>query len=195
MQQPDAGTGTGTTPRMCPLPMTSADAGALTATKTQLCNEPGSMGTAHWYRVAATLPGAPTDYIQIELYDKVGAFSGTTVHAGTFQVDTNPASCGVCVRALGDKAATTAKEYFATSGMVNVTTVGAAGTQFQATLSNVTFAELDATRKVMTNGCMATLAGAQLSGSIVQVGGTAGGGGGGGGSGGGGGACPTTIGD
>src|SRR6185369_7682725 len=102
-------------------------------------------------------------------------------HAGTFPVDTNPQSCGVCVRALGDKAATTAKEYFATSGMVNVTMVGAACTQFQATLSNVTFAALASTRKVMTSGCTATLAGAQLSGTIVQVGGTGAGRGGGGG--------------
>src|SRR5215510_4699091 len=113
-QQPDAGTGT--TQRSCPLPMTSADAGSLTATKAQLCNVPGSMGTAHWYRVAATLPGSTTSYVQIELYDKVGAFSGTTVHTGTFPVDTNPQSCGVCVRALGDKGAATAKEYFATGG-------------------------------------------------------------------------------
>ena len=175
------------------MPMTSADAGSLTAAKAQLCNVPGSMGAAHWYRVAATLPGATTDYVQIELWDKVGAFSGTTVHTGTFPVDTSPQSCGVCVRALGDKGLTTAKEYFATGGMVNVTMVGAAGTEIQATLSNVTFAEVDTNRAVMSSGCTATLAGAQLSGTVVQVGGTGGSGGGGGG--GGGGSCPTTVGD
>ena len=64
-----------------------------------------SMGMQHWYRLSATLSGAPTDVLQIELYDKIGAFAGTTVHTGTFPVDTNPLGCGVCVRGLGDKAA------------------------------------------------------------------------------------------
>jgi hypothetical protein len=44
-----------------------------------------SMGMQHWYRMSATLPGAPTDFIQIELYDKIGTFAGTTVHTGTFR--------------------------------------------------------------------------------------------------------------
>ena len=189
MPGPDAGT----TPRTCPMPMTSADAGALSAIKSQLCNVPMSGGAQHWYRLFATLPGSTTNYVQIELYDQVGAFAGGPVKTGTFPVDTNPQSCGVCVRGLGDKGGTDAMEYFATSGMVNVTMVGAAGTEIQATLSNVTFAEVDTNRAVMTSGCAATLAGAQLSGTVVQVGGTGGSGGGGGG--GGGGSCPTTVGD
>jgi hypothetical protein len=51
MQDPGGGT--------CPLPMSVADTGALTAVKAQLCNYPMSMGMQHWYRLSATLPGAP----------------------------------------------------------------------------------------------------------------------------------------
>jgi hypothetical protein len=188
MQLPDAGV----TQRMCPMPMSTADTGALPALKAQLCNYPGSMGQQHWYRLSATLPGSTASYVQIELYDKIGAFAGTTVHTGTFPVDTDPAKCGVCVRGMGDKAAADAREYFATGGTVNVTAVGAGGTPITATVSNISFVELDANRHPVAGGCTAALAGAQISGTIVQVGGTGGGGGGGGG---GGSMCAQTVGD
>src|ERR1043165_2257013 len=112
MPGPDAGA----MQRSCPMPMATADAGALSAVKTQMCSYPMSMGMQHWYRAFATLPGSTTSYVQIELYDKLGAFSAGTVQTGTFPVDTHPETCGVCVRGLGDKGATSAKEYFATSG-------------------------------------------------------------------------------
>src|SRR6185295_7193911 len=106
---------------MCPLPATTADTGSLTALKAQLCNYPGSMGMQHWYRLSPNLPGSTTSFVQIELYDKIGAFAGTAVHTGTFPVDTNPQSCGICVRGMGDKAGPDATEYFASAGTVNIT--------------------------------------------------------------------------
>jgi hypothetical protein len=188
MPGPDAGM----TQRTCPMPMATADAGALSAVKSQMCNYPGSMGQQHWYRLFATLPGSTTNYVQIELYDKIGAFAAGTVHTGTFPVDTNPQSCGVCVRGLGDKGAADAKEYFATSGTVNVTAIGVSGTPISATISNIGFVELDANRHPVSGGCTATVGTAQISGTLVQIGGTGGGTGGGGG---GGGMCAQTVGD
>ena len=131
-----------------------------------------SMGMQHWYRLSATLSGAPTDVLQIELYDKIGAFAGTTVHTGTFPVDTNPLGCGVCVRGLGDKAGPTAKEYFASAGMVTVSMIGGDGTPIVASVSGVSFVELDGGRKVVASGCTASVAGAQISGTVMQMGGT-----------------------
>src|SRR5262245_60549088 len=78
MPGPDAGM----TQRTCPLPMTTADTGALAAVQTQLCNYPQSMGQQHWYRAFATLPGSAMNYVQVELYDKIGAFTGGTVTTG-----------------------------------------------------------------------------------------------------------------
>lgn len=188
--QPDAGP---IVQQTCPLAMTAADTGALAATKAQLCNVSGSMGALHWYRLAATMPGEAMDYLQVELYDQVGAFAGGAVHTGTFPIDTDPNRCGVCVRGLGDKGTAGAKEYFASGGTVNVTAVGGNGQPISATLSDITFVEVDTDRKPVSNGCTATLAGAQLDGTVVQVGGTGGSTGGSGG--GGGGTCPATIGD
>jgi len=90
--------------------MTNADTGALTATKAQMCNVSGSAGAVHWYRLAAPLPEGATDYIEIDLYDQLGAFVGGTVKIGTFPIDKDPHNCGVCVRSLGDKGTSGAKE-------------------------------------------------------------------------------------
>jgi hypothetical protein len=185
MPGPDAGL----MQRSCPMPMTTADAGPMSAVKTQMCNYPGSAGMQHWYRAFATLPDSTTSFVQVELYDKIGAFAAGTVHTGTFPVDTDPATCGVCVRGLGDKGATDAREYFATTGTVNVTAIGGNGTTLTATLSNIGFVELDSNRHPVSGGCTATLGAGQISGTVVQVGGTGGGGGGGSGM------CAQTIGD
>ena len=126
--------------RTCPLPMTNADAGPQTALKAQMCNVPGSQGASHWYRLSAALPGSPTDIVQIELWDNLGAFTGGTVHPGTFTISGNDADrtkCGVCVRSIGLKGMTGSKEYFATGGTVKVDAVGAANTPFSATVSNL----------------------------------------------------------
>lgn len=178
---------------VCPLPETTADVGALTVTDTQLCNFPGSMGKQHWYRLVGMMPGSTVNYVQVELYDKIGPFVGTTVHTGTFAVDPDPANCGVCVRGMGDKGAATAKEYYADGGTVNVTAVGAAGEPMAVTLSDLTFVQVDSDKKIMADGCTADVAAAALSGTVVQMGGTGGGTGGGGG--GGKGNCPQTVGD
>jgi hypothetical protein len=170
--------------------MATVDTGMLAAAKAQMCNVNGSMGMVHWYKLSAALPGSMS-YVQVELWDKTGAFGSAAVHTGSFAIDTNPASCGVCVRGLGNKGASGAKEYFATSGMVSVTAVGGDGQPFSATLSNIAFAEVDAAHNVVATGCTATLAAARIDGTVMQVGGTGGGGGGGNGSG----QCATTVGD
>ncbi len=188
-----SGSGSGTTQVACPLPASTPDTGALTATKTQMCNVPGSQGAQHWYRLAATLPSGAMDYIQVDLWDNKGAFAGSTVKPGTYQITGNDAAyatCGICVRGLGDKGSAGQKEYFATGGTVTVTAVGGAGQPLSATLSNLTLAEVDSTSHApVASGCTASVANTQVSGTVAQV---AGGGGGGGG---GGGACPTTVGD
>jgi hypothetical protein len=191
--QPDAGV----VGRTCPLAMATSDTGALPALKAEMCNVQGSMGAAHWYRLSAALPGAAGDYVQVELWDGRGAFTGGTVRTGIFPISGNDADltkCGVCVRGIGEKGATGTKEYFATGGMVNVTAVGANGTPISATLSNLTFVELDTgTLKPVSGGCMATVAATKIDGTVVQIGG--GGGGGGGGGAGGSGNCATGVGD
>jgi hypothetical protein len=180
---PDAGN----QPRVCSLPETTADAGDLAALMAQQCNVPGTQGTRKWYRVAATLPGS-MDYVQIELWDGRGAFTGGAVAVGTYPItgaELNPDTCGVCVRGLGDKGAGSQTEYFATSGQVQVTAVGGNGLPVSVTLTNATFAEIDAAKAVVAGGCSASVTRAKLDGTIVAV--TGGGGGGGG--------CLATVGD
>jgi hypothetical protein len=175
--------------RTCSLPETSTDAGALAAAKAQQCNVPMSGGLKKWYRVAAPLTGS-MDFIQIELWDGRGAFAAGagTVAVGTYQLtgaELDPATCGICVRGLGDKGAATQKEYFATSGQVVVTSVGGAGAAVSVTLTNARFQEIDAAKAAVSGGCTAPVSNAKIDGTIV----VAGGGGGGGGN------CPATIGD
>jgi hypothetical protein len=173
--------------KACSLPDTTAEAGTLTALKAQQCNVAGSQGTKKWYRVAATLPGS-MDYVQIELWDGRGAFSAGAVATGTYQLtgaELDPATCGVCVRGLGDKGAATQQEYFATAGTVKVDSIGGAGAQVSVTLTGASFRQIDSTSKAaVTSGCTATVTHAQLNGTIVAV--TGGGGGA---------SCPATIGD
>ena len=187
-----SGSGSGTTQVACPLPASTPGTGALTATKTEMCNVPGTQGAQHWYRVAATLPSGAMDYVQLDLWDNKGAFAGGTVKIGTYQITGNDAAyatCGVCVRGLGDKGSAGQKEYFATGGTVNVIAIGGAGQPLSATLSNITLGEVDPTSHApVASGCTASVANTQLSGTLLQVSG-------GGGGGGGGGACPTTVGD
>jgi len=190
MQLPDGGI----VQRTCPMPAsTAAPAGPLTAAKAEMCNVSGSMGALHWYKLAAALPGT-MNYVQVELWDKTGAFGTELVHPGTFQITGNEADytrCGVCVRGLGAKGVTgQQKEYFATGGTVNVTAVGINGQPIAATLSNISFVEIDPTsHSLVASGCTASVAGATVTGTVVQIGGTGTGGGGGGG----GGSCPVGI--
>jgi hypothetical protein len=172
----------------CSLVASVPDSGDLLALKANQCNVPGSQGARKWYRLSATLPGT-TDVVQLELWDNLGPFVGGVVRADTFTItgaDANPATCGVCVRALGDKGATTTtQEFFATGGTVQVTQVGGNGQPIAATLSNITFAQLDPTTKApVSGGCSSSLVRVQVSGTVVAVGG-----------GGNGGNCPAIIGD
>ncbi|HET7500909.1 MAG TPA: hypothetical protein VFK02_07905 [Kofleriaceae bacterium] len=170
----------------------TADLGGLAANKAELCNVSGSMGKTHWYKLSAALPGS-MDYVELDLYDQQGPFAGGAVHTGMFPVDPSFTTCGVCVRGLGGKGTAAEKEYLATGGMVNITALGAAGAPISATLSDITLVEVNKDHTAIADGCTASVAGAKLDGTVVQVGGTGGGGGGAGGGGGGG--CATTIGD
>jgi len=149
----------------------------------QRCNVAGSMGQKHWYRLAANLPGSTVNFVQLELWDNLGAFTGTTVATGTYTITGADASfntCGVCVRGLGDKGLATQKEYFATSGTVNVTALGPSGQPVSATLTNIQLGEVDAGHNPVTGGCAANVAASQVSGTEMDV--TMG-------------QCPSTVGD
>ncbi len=182
-------------PGVCSLQSDMNDAGDLSALKANSCNVPMSMGQRKWYRLSAKVPGRD-DVVQLELWDNLGAFKGGTVHAGTFTIagdDAHLSTCGVCVRALGAKGTAEQQEFFATSGTVEVMSVGGNGTEFNAVITNATFEQVDATDKnVMSNGCASSLARLHVSGTVVAMGG---GGGGGGGGAGGGNNCPLVIGD
>lgn len=184
----DGGTNT---PRTCSME-DAADAGALTALFAQRCNVPNSMGERKWYRLAATLPGT-TSVVQVELYDNAGPFAGGAVRAGTFGVDADPVTCGVCVRALADKGGADEMEYFATGGTVTISALGPDGTAFSAEVADLALAQIDADHTLVEDGCTASVAGAQIDGTIMDRGGSGGGTGGGGGMGGS--ACATTVGD
>jgi hypothetical protein len=165
---------------------TIGDAGMVTAFKAQRCNVPGRRhAVAPAVSAAAQLDGLHP----AELWPNLGAYSGGVVTTGMYTIggaDAAYNTCGVCGRALGDKTQASQKEYFATGGMVNVTAVGAAGQPISATLTNLSFVQVDATTKApVASGCMAMFGGAQISGTVMDVGG----------GGGGGGACPTTVGD
>lgn len=186
-----SGTGSGSgsgSGAACPLPEDGADTGDLAALKAQQCNVAGSQGQRKWYRLSATIPGTQ-DVVQVELWDGRGAFTGGAVTPGTYQItgaETDHATCGVCVRALGDRGGAGQKEYFASGGSVEITAVGGNGAPIAATITNVTFDEVDpTTHQKVTGGCTAALARSRVSGTVISV---SGGGGGGGG-------CPATIGD
>jgi hypothetical protein len=183
----------GSTQGTCPMAAATPETGALTASKTQRCNVPNTMGARKWYRMMVTLPGAPNDIVQLELWDGQGAFTGGVVRTGTFTIsgaETSYQTCGVCLRAVGDKGTAGQKLYLATGGTVEITSVGVGGTTLAAKITNAAFAEVDANNAKVTGGCTSSLAGSTLSGTIVDTGGGGDGGGGGGGS-----ACPLTIGD
>ena len=159
------------------------------AVQAEECNVAGSMGAQHWYRGFGMLPG-DMEYVQLELWDGRGAFSGTTVAAGSYTIGGSDASyttCGVCVRGLGGKGEATQTEYFATAGTVDVTTISS--TQFTASLSNLSFVEVDPTTFAAAGSCTAQLSSVSLTGAVTVESGGGGGGGGGGGN------CPATIGD
>jgi hypothetical protein len=182
--------------KTCPT-VRDTDAGDLTALKAQRCNVSGTMGAKNWYRLSATLPDAPGNVVQVELWPERGSFRGGPVKTGTFQLTTDDldfATCGVCLRAMADKGGPDQREYFAVAGTVEVTAVASTeGAPFVATILEASFAEVDKDRAEVAGGCSADLARAKISG-VVMIQGGGGGGGGGGGSGGMGG-CLTTVGD
>ena len=176
--------------------MDTADAGQLSALASERCNVSGSMGSKNWYRLSAMLPGG-NDVVQVELWPERGAFRGGPVRTGTFTLsgdDLSFATCGVCLRAMGDKGMPTEREYFAIAGTVEVTAVSpTADAPFVATILDASFAEVDGDHVELSKGCATDLERAKISGLVVPRGGSGGGAGGGGGSGAAG--CTTTIGD
>lgn len=177
----------------CPLPDNQADLGTLPALKAQRCNVSGSQGARKWYRLSATM--ANGDIVQIELWPYHGPFTAA-VTTGSFPIETDYNTCGVCLRAIGDKGLASAKEYFGTAGMINITALGAAGQPIAATITTGAAAEVNPTNHAkITNGCTTTIASVKIEGTVVDVGGTGTGGGGGGGGGGGSSSCPATVGD
>jgi hypothetical protein len=174
--------------KVCALATTIADTGDLAALKTNQCNVPQSGGARKWYRISATVPGTTADHLQVELWEGRGSVTGA-IAIGTYTVtaaDQDPATCGVCIRAIGDKGATGVQEFFAKSGTVVVAAVGGNGAQLSVTVTNASFVQINpATKAVVANGCASTLVRTKETGTVVTV---VGGGGGGGG-------CPATIGD
>lgn len=172
----------------CSLPSSIPDTGMLTAFKAQRCNVPMSQGLKKWYRLSALVPNSTNDYIQLDLWPETGGYTGA-VTTGSKTIGGGDAAyntCGVCGRGRGDKTQASDKEYFATAGTVNVTAIGAGGQTLSATLTNLTLVEVNsASHAPVASGCMATLVSAQISGTVVDVGGGGGGGGG----------CPATVGD
>lgn len=88
----------------------------------------------------------PADVLKVELYGGFGVFSSGTIAPGTYQLtggELNYATCGVCLRVLTNTDPSTnmyEHDYLATGGTVTISAVGtAAGQQFTATLSNITF--------------------------------------------------------
>ena len=165
-----SGTGGDGQASACPIPATTPDTGALPALNADLCTLPGSMGAAHWYRVSAVLPGATVDDVQLELYDNYGPFVGGTVRTGTFSVDPDPETCGVCMRAVGDKGAAGAKEYFGRSGTVSIDALDGDGAVVTISLKGITLAEVDDMQAPVEGGCSAVVDAAEISGTLTQVG-------------------------
>lgn len=178
-------------------PAEAGDAGAQTPTATERCNVPNSMGAAHYYKMFATAP-ADGLVVQLELWDNRGSFTGGASHAGTFELagpDLDPATCGVCLRALSDYGMPTAMEFFATGGTVAIDQFTAAdGAAFSATVTGAAFDQIStADKTTVADGCTTTIDNIAMAGTIVMKGGTGGGGGGGGGTSGTG--CKLTVGD
>lgn len=106
----------------------------------------GNMHTIVWGAVVgSTSASGMPDAVQLELYANFGAFAGSDIHTGTFQLtgdEANYATCGVCLRMFtdlhmqGSDIAST-DDYFATAGTVTLSTI--TGNTFSGTLSNVTF--------------------------------------------------------
>ncbi len=178
----------------CNLESFSGEPTTLTALKANYCNVPGSMGQRKYYRLSATLPGT-SDVVEVDLFDNLGAFKGGVVRVGTFQITGDDAAfstCGVCVRALGDKGTAEQQEFFAVAGTVEITELGTNGQPISASLSDLRFVPVDnTTREVLSSDCEVQVTGVKVSGTVVALGM----GGGGGGGGGGGNNCPTVIGD
>src|SRR5262249_13551180 len=123
-------------------------------------------------------------------------FAAGPVTTGQYTIsggDLDYATCGVCIRAMGDKGLPTQKEYFATAGAVNITALGANTEPISVTVTDAAFIEVDPMRKPVADGSTATIPHAQIDGTVMDMGGTGGGGGGGGG--GGAGMCPSVVGD
>jgi hypothetical protein len=131
--------------------------------------------------VQSVTPGTATqatpDFVEIELWDGYGAFTGTAAHTGTFTIsgaETDYDTCGTCVLMFANVDAnnTPAKMLLATSGTVTVTSVGTAtGQTTQATVTNASFVEITLVQNtdyqtVTTSSCPSPIKNAQLRGTL-----------------------------
>jgi hypothetical protein len=165
---------------LCAVPATLGS--AMSNQLAQRRNQSGSQGALQLYVVNGDFDAAAApDRLQLELWDQSGPFAGDVL-AGTYPIagdDASLASCGVCLLALGDVAATgqPSTVLFAQSGSVTIDSV-------EPTLSgSITGAELVevdlTTREPVAGGCATTIASAIFSSAVEIVDGGGGGGGGG----------------
>lgn len=120
----------------------------------------GTDRTATWgaYVNADAMP----DALQLELYAGIGAFQGTDIVPKSITlsgVELNYKTCSVCVRLFADTTQTsTAAEYFATGGTVELTSTNGnlTGTLTNVTMEKVTVAQ-DFTSTPVGDGCTTTI--------------------------------------
>lgn len=110
--------------------------------------------------------------LRVELWDGYGVFAGGSSHTGTFDLagdEISAASCGVCVylslrtTPVGSDSSTYVT-LLATSGIVDVTQLGGAGSDIEASVAGLELAELDTTSSArVEGGCTSVLDDASLN--------------------------------
>jgi len=132
-------------------------------------------GTTGPQYIDVTVPltqGGGSHFLNLSLWDGYGGLSGG-LQPGTIELtgdELSIADCGACVLVGSD--ATETEALMASGGSVTISAVSTTvGSEFTATLSNVTFRQigLDENTGMVTDvagGCEASLAGAQISATI-----------------------------
>ena len=134
-------------------------------------NQPGSKGAAQFDALIADVPGTHTR-IQLELWDGQGVFIDGFAHAGTYPIQGTEslyATCGVCLRAIGEFFQPDAEFYAAGNGTVTIDRLGDPGTPFAAHADLAIYYETNSFGDRLMDGCRAHLASVRLSGTLVLV--------------------------
>lgn len=123
--------------------------GMLTGEAGNVLQQGSTTARTHYLQVPTPSSAAQTarDYVIIELWDGYGGFGTSPARTGTFTLsgaETDYDTCGICVLLAADVGANGAtKLLLATSGTVNITSIGtAAGQTTQATLTGASFVEI-----------------------------------------------------